>query len=35
LPDEYIQGLTNASSYAIVDGQLTITLKDGWALVFK
>ena len=36
VPDEYIQGLTDALSYAIVDGQLTITLKDGgWALVFK
>lgn len=35
LSDEYIQGLTNASSYAIPDGQLTITLKDGWTLVFK
>ena len=35
LSDEYIQGLTNASSYAIADGQLTITLKDGWTLVFK
>jgi heat shock protein HslJ len=35
LSDQYIQGLTNASSYAIADGQLTITLKDGWTLVFK
>jgi heat shock protein HslJ len=36
IPDLYIEGLTNASSYAIVDGQLTITLKDGgWALVFE
>ena len=35
LSDQYIQSLTNASSYAIVDGQLTITLKDGWTLVFK
>jgi heat shock protein HslJ len=35
LSDEYIQGLTNASRYAISDGQLTITLKDGWTLVFK
>jgi heat shock protein HslJ len=35
LSDEYIQGLTNASGYAIVDGQLTIKLKDGWTLVFK
>lgn len=35
LSDEYIQGLTDASSYAIVDGQLTIKLPDGWTLVFK
>jgi heat shock protein HslJ len=35
LSDEYIESLTNASSYAILDGQLTITLKDGWTLVFK
>jgi heat shock protein HslJ len=35
LSDEYIQGLTNASGYAIVDGQLTIKLKDGWTLVFR
>jgi heat shock protein HslJ len=35
LSDQYIQGLTNASSYAIADGKLTITLKDGWTLVFK
>ena len=35
LSDEYIQGLTNASSYAIADGQLTISLKDGWTLAFK
>jgi heat shock protein HslJ len=35
LSDQYIQGLTDASSYAIPDGQLTITLKDGWTLVFK
>ena len=35
LSDEYIQGLTNASGYVIVDGQLTIKLKDGWTLVFK
>ena len=35
LSDQYIQGLTIASSYAIADGELTITLKDGWTLVFK
>jgi heat shock protein HslJ len=35
LSDDYIQGLTNALSYAILDGELTITLKDGWTLVFK
>jgi heat shock protein HslJ len=35
LSDEYIQGLTDASSSATVDGQLTITLKDGWTLNFK
>ena len=35
LSDQYIQGLTIASSYAIADGELTITLNDGWTLVFK
>lgn len=35
LSDQYIEGLTIASSYAIVDGQLSITLKDGWTLEFK
>ena len=35
LSDEYIQSLTIASSYTIADGQLTITLKDGWTLEFK
>ena len=35
LSDQYIQSLTIASGYAIADGQLTITLKDGWSLVFK
>jgi len=35
LSDQYIQGLGNASSYAIADSQLTIALKDGWTLVFK
>ena len=35
LSDEYIQSLTNASSYTIADGQMTIMLKDGWSLVFK
>jgi heat shock protein HslJ len=35
LSDEYIQSLTDASGYAIVDGQLTIKLPDGWTLVFK
>ena len=33
--DEYIESLTTASSYAIVDGQLKITDKDGWTLDFK
>jgi len=33
--DQYIQSLTNASSYAIADGHLTITLMDGWTDVFK
>ena len=35
LSDEYVQGLANASSYAIADGKLTISLKDGWSLEFK
>ena len=35
LSEDYIQGLTKASSYAIVDGQLSITLNDGWSLTFK
>jgi heat shock protein HslJ len=35
LSDQYIQSLAIASSYAIVDGRLTITLKDGWTLEFK
>ena len=35
LSDQYIQSLTIASSYAIADGQLTITLNDGWTLEFK
>jgi heat shock protein HslJ len=35
LSDQYIQSLTIASSYAIVDGKLTITLQDGWTLEYK
>jgi heat shock protein HslJ len=35
LSEQYIQSLTIASSYAIVDGKLTITLKDGWTLEYK
>ncbi len=35
LSDQYIQALGNASSYAIADSQLTITLKDEGTLVFK
>ena len=35
LSDQYIQSLTIASGYAIVDGQLTISLKDGWSLEYK
>jgi len=35
LSEQYIQSLTTASSYGVVDGQLTIGVKDGWALVFK
>ena len=35
LSDEYIESLTTASSYAIKDGQLTMTVKDGWTLTFK
>lgn len=39
-PDEsfapqYVAGLQNAASYAIADGQLTITLADSGTLVFK
>jgi heat shock protein HslJ len=33
--DLYVLGLTNTSSYAIADGQLTLTLADGGALQFK
>jgi heat shock protein HslJ len=35
LSDQYMQSLTIASGYAIVDGQLTISLKDGWSLEYK
>ena len=35
LSDQYIQALGNASSYAIADSLLTITLKDEGTLVFK
>ena len=35
LAPQYVAGLGNAASYAIADGQLTITLKDGGTLVFK
>lgn len=35
LSDEYIKGLTDALGYAIVDGELTIKIPDGWSLVFK
>ena len=35
LADLYLLGLANASSYAIADSQLTITLPDQGTLVFK
>ena len=35
LSDLYILGLSNAASYATVNGALTITLKDDGTLVFK
>jgi len=35
LSDEYVQDLAIASGYQIVDGELSITLKDGWTLEFK
>lgn len=35
LSDRYIQSLTNASSYAVTNGQLKIKLNDGWSLDFK
>ena len=35
LGSQYVAGLGNAASYAIADGQLTITLKDGGTLVYK
>ncbi len=35
LADLYVLGLSNASSYAIEGGQLTITLAEGGTLVFK
>ena len=35
LSDEYLENLATASSYAIADDQLTMTVKDGWTLSFK
>ena len=35
LAPQYVAGLGSAASYAIADGQLTITLKDEGTLVFK
>ena len=35
LADLYVIGLTNTQSYAIADGQLTLTLADGGTLQFK
>jgi heat shock protein HslJ len=35
LGSQYVTGLGNAASYAIANGQLTITLKDEGTLVFK
>ena len=35
LSDKYIQGVTNALRYAIVDGELTIEVDQGWPIRFK
>jgi heat shock protein HslJ len=35
LAPQYVTGLGNAASYAVANGQLTITLKDEGTLVFK
>jgi heat shock protein HslJ len=35
LAPQYVAGLGNAASYAVANGQLTITLKDEGTLVFK
>jgi len=35
LSPQYIAALGNAASYAVANGQLTITLKDGGTLVYK
>jgi heat shock protein HslJ len=35
LAPQYVAGLGNAASYAIANGQLTITLKDDGTLAFK
>ena len=35
LAPQYVTGLGNAASYALANGQLTITLKDEGTLVFK
>ena len=33
--DQYIQGLTEASSYVIREGELTLALDNGWSAIFK
>ncbi len=35
MSDLYILGLSNASTYAIASGELTITLVDGGTLTYK
>jgi heat shock protein HslJ len=35
LSDQYIQSLTKALSYAIVDGELTISVNEGWPIRFE
>ena len=33
--DQYLQGLTEASSYVIREGELTLALDGGWTAIFK
>jgi len=35
LADQYLAGLSSASSYTIVSNELTIVIPDGWSLIFK